>query len=245
MKRYFGTTSSTLAGITSVVRTSTGITINGTENISLWTRSDSTAFPVGYNYIYSKDRQVALLPESTSSNTLITSDGLILVINGTDITVADIFEEGNIPFDNIVPVDYDALLEYASGINPEHKRIFVISGKDGSNNLIVKNNEIYTASGVTYFQTDMDLELTTDSYGYYGITSGSFSETTITFSLVKKQFYLLEAPAGTDMYVDGSLKSPISGTNFYRFDDLDIGLSKYITFNLRNSSASSGTIIIY
>jgi hypothetical protein len=245
MKRYFGTINTTLANITSIVRTNTGITVNGTETISLWTRTNtSTNFPVKYNGILSKTRQVALLPESTDSNTLITRDGLILVINGTDLTVSDLFDEGFIDYDTINPSDYDALLEYATGINPEHKRIFTISGRDVNNNFIVKNNKIYTESGVVYFQTDMDLDLETDDYGYYG--TESFSQTTTTFSLIKKQFYLLEAPAGTTLYVSGILKSPISGTQFYFFSDLDIdNEDKFIEFQLRNDTISSGTIIIY
>jgi len=249
MKRYFGSISATLAGITSVSRTTTGITINGSEDIALWTRSDIANFPAKYNGILSKTRQVALLPESTDSNTLITKDGLILVINGTNLTVVDLFDSGLIAYDSIIPVDYTILTEYALNINPQHKRVFLISGKDVNNNLLTNNLKIYNDSTTTYFRSDMDLDLETDDYGYYGIANASFVEQTSTFSLIKKQFYLIKAPAGTELYIDDVKKDPILEDeivgNFYWFTDLNIGTSKYLTFNLRNSSVLSGTIIIY
>jgi hypothetical protein len=245
MKRYFGTIATTLADITSVVRTSTGITVNGTENISLWTRTDIANFPVKYNGILSKTRQVDLLPESTSSNTLITKDGLILVINETALTVVDLFDSGIIPYNGIVPVDYTILTNYALNINPEHRRVFLISGKDVSNNLLTKNLKIYNDTTNTYFRTDMDLDLPTDNYGYYEIANASFEEEVSEFSLIKKQFYLIEAPAGTELFINNVKKDSIAGTNFYWFNDLDIGTYKYITFQLRNLSINSGTIIIY
>jgi hypothetical protein len=254
MKRYFGTIDTALGNISSVVRNQYGILITnlqneteqiGTEDIPLWDRSDIANFPVKYNGILTTTRQVALLPESTSLNTLITKDGLILVINGTALTVTDLFDNGIIPYDGIVPVDYTILTYYALNINPQHKRVFSISGKDGNNNLLTKYLKIYNEGTKTYFQTDMDLDLQTDNYGYYGIETESFVEEVSEFNLIKKQFYLIEAPAGTTVFYKGAAKNPVTD-NFYWFNDLDIdSTDNYITFQLRNSSVTSGTIIIY
>jgi hypothetical protein len=250
MKRYFGSISATLAGITSVIRNQYGILVNGTEQIGieqnpLWNRDDIANFPAKYNGILSKTRQVALLPESTDSNTLITKDGLILVINGTNLTVVDLFDSGIIAYDSIIPVDYTIPTEYALNINPENRRVFLISGKDVSNNLKTKYTKVYSDLDHTYFQTDMDLNLETDDYGYYKIEIDNFVEETDIFQLIKKQFYLIEAPDETELYINNIKKNPIAD-NFYWFNNLDIdNEDKYITFQLRNSSVSSGTIIIY
>jgi hypothetical protein len=232
-----------ISDIKSIIRTSTP----GTFTIS----TSSTA-KQGYNdpTLYITERSIAIIPNSTTSNTLITNDGIIVVYRNTNlIEVVDLFESGLIAYDSIIPIDYTILTEYALNINPQHKRIFLISGKDVNNNLLTNNLKIYNDSTTTYFRSDMDLDLETDDYGYYGIANASFVEQTSTFSLIKKQFYLIKAPAGTELYIDDVKKDPILEDeivgNFYWFTDLNIGTSKYLTFNLRNSSVLSGTIIIY
>jgi hypothetical protein len=257
MKRYFGTTSSTIAGITSAVRTSTGITINETENISLWTRTDIAGFPVKYSGILYKDRAVPLIPGSSNSNTLITTDGLILLVEGTSITVADLFETGNISYASILPADYEHLINFVTNINYQNKRVFIITGRDENNNIKTKYEKVYINSDTTFFESDMDLDLDTDEYGYYSMPSidfgqGSYKEVT-DFYLIKRQFYLFSLPSNTSLYLfDGTsyvLQAKVTGTSsVFWFKDFNSDNSnKLLRFQLKNSETSldSDFVTIY
>jgi hypothetical protein len=255
MKRYFGTTSSTIASINSVARTLTGITINGTEAISLWTRTeaDINGFPAKYNGIFSKNRQAAVLPGSNTTNTLITTDGLILLIEDTAITVADLFDSGTVQYSLIKPEDYEHLVNFITNFNPQNKRVFLITGRDEDNNFKTKYEKVYINLDQSYFQTDMDLDLPTDEYGYYRMPSIDFGTESIKevtdFYLIKRQFYLISAPTGTELYLyNGSTydaKLEIEDTSIFWFSDFQSDNSdKLLRFKLKNSSEIINTEII-
>ncbi len=208
MKRYFGTTATSFASITSVSRTSTGITINGTEAISLWTRSDTANFPAKYNGVLTTSRRVSLLPESTASNTLITTDGLIIVVEGTTVTVADLFEPEGGLYTGINPTDYAVIADRIT--NNESPDIKVLAGfGDGVNPLKFLNTFVYSESGTTHFSSQMDYPLPTDEYGFYTVSDALWASTydeVTSVSVLKKPFLYVKGP--TDLAVSFE-----SGTN--------------------------------
>ena len=208
MKRYFGTTATSLASITSAVRTSTGININGTEDISLWTRSDTGNFPSKYSGVLTKSRRVELLPESTDSNTLITTDGLILVVEGTTVTVADLFEPEGGLYDDISPDDYQLILARVTNNEAPDKKILAGFG-DGVNPLKFLNTFVYSESGTTHFYSQMDYPLATDEYGLYTVPDAQWASTyreVASVSVLKKPFLYVRGPLGMSVSFE-------SGTN--------------------------------
>jgi len=211
MKRYFGAASTAISSIFSVIRTTTGISINnGAESVTLWNRTtqDINRFPSKYNYVLSKDRPVAVIPGSTSSNTLITSDGLILVLKDGVMTVSDLFESESDTYDSIDPSDYEVITDRITNYNAPDIKVLAGFG-DGTNPLKFLNSFIFSESGVTHFSSQLDYPLAADEYGFYTVSdslwNSDYREVT-TASILKKPFLYVRGPA--DMVVSFE-----SGTN--------------------------------
>jgi hypothetical protein len=269
MKKYTINVQSTalatlnVADITLFTRTTTGVNINETS-VSLTGWDDERNYTLLNKYstlLYKGTKRVPLLPESEISNTFMTSNGLVGVFytgtNGSDryLTVLDLFDSGNFPYSGILPVDGSILEEYILDLNPEYKRIFVASKTGSTDFFEVNNQKIYEESGFSYFLSNLDYNLPTDDYGYYKILSTLWStyETTEEFSLLKKQFYLIEGPSDLEVYYfNGAnyvLKAPVEvGTQLYWFPNLAIEINSdnnLLKLKLKSATINHSTIIIY
>jgi hypothetical protein len=267
MKKYTANVQSTalatlnVADITSFIRTTTGVSINSTAvTLTGWDEERNYTLLNKYSTIlYKGIKRVNLLPESETSNTFITSNGLVGVFyaSGSDryLTVLDLFDTGNFPYSGIVPVDNSILEEYVFDLNPEYKRVFVGSKAGEEDYFEINNQKIYEESTFSYFLSNLDYNLTTDNYGYYKVATSSWStyETTEEFSLLKKQFYLIEGPADLEVYyyngTDYILKSPVEvGTQLYWFPNLAIETdsdNNLLKLKLKSATVNHSTIIIY
>jgi hypothetical protein len=267
MKKYTANVQSTalatlnVADITSFTRTTTGVSINSTAvTLTGWDADRDYELLNKYSTIlYKGNKKVNLLPESEILNTFITSNGLVGVFYVRSLnkylTVLDLFDTGNFPYSEIVPVDNSILEEYVMDLNPEYKRVFVASKTGASDFFEINNQKIYEESGFSYFLSNMDYNLPTDDYGYYKIASSSWPiyETTEEFSLLKKQFYLIEGPADLEVYYyNGTsyiLKAPIEvGTQLYWFPNLAIETdsdNNLLKLKLKSATVNHSTIIIY
>jgi hypothetical protein len=253
--------SSVLASqVTSFQRSSLGVDINGTAiNMTPegWSIDSSLLTKLNRygTLLYAGTKKVPLLPESETSNTFMTSNGLIGVFytRGSNkyLTILDLFDNGNFPYNEIIPIDGSILEEYVLDINPEYKRIFV-AYKEGENDFFkTANQKVYEELTFSYFQSQMDFNLPTDDYGYYKILTSSFLGETEEFSFFKKQFYLIEGPADLVVYYfDGTnyvVKAPVeAGTNLYWFPNLAIDSdNNIIKFKFKSETSNYDTIIVY
>jgi hypothetical protein len=200
MKRYFGAASTAISSIFSVLRTTTGISINnGAESVTLWERTtqDIDRFPSKYNYVLSRERSVALMPGSTSSNTLITSDGLILVLKDGVLAVSDLFESESDTYDSIDPSDYEVITDRITNYNAPDIKVLAGFG-DGTDPLKFLNSFVYSESGVTHFSSQLDYSLPADEYGFYTVSDSlwvsDYREVT-TIPILKKPFLYVKGPA--------------------------------------------------
>jgi hypothetical protein len=272
MKKYTidisltGLSTLTASNVTSFQRSSVGVDINGIALILPgWDSERSYTLLNRYNnlnnvnVLYKGTKRVNLLPESIESNTFMTTNGLVGVFytSGSNkfLTVLDLFDTGNFPYSEIIPIDGSILEEYVTDLNPEYKKVFVAS-KDGEEDYFeINNQKIYEESEFSYFLSNLDYNLPTDDYGYYKIASVSWStyETTEEFSLLKKQFYLIEGPADLEVYYyNGTsyvLKTPVEvGTQLYWFPNLAIEINSdnnLLKLKLKSATVNYSTIIIY
>jgi hypothetical protein len=262
MKKYTASLAATSPAIgtsttiNSLSRVSTGISVNSqTVALTGWNTSrDLSKFSYG-GILSNKQRAVAIIPESTSGNTVITRDGLVACIydlGGTVyVSVIDIFD--NSPIDNatIQPEDYPALLSYLLSNNPEHKSVFVAYKAGSGDNFETKNILIYKDGTHSYFVSDMDTGLDTDDYGYHKISTASFEAETEDFTFLRKQFLVVEGPSDltasangfsttlSALYTDGGIK-------VYWFKNTGItGEDDILTLNFRSSSTNYATIKVY
>jgi hypothetical protein len=250
---------------------SRGVLVNSTHLvISDWssrTDIDVNNSKAKYSSItYKGNRQAHILPESTASNTVITSDGLVGVVysvGGSNyISVIDLYDKGNFDYDEITPGanDYEALQSYVLGDNPEHKRVFIYNrGEDEEEYLSVNNTLVYQKAGNSYFLSQMDYTLITDIYGHYIVKTDYEEEenwendySTVTeFQFFKKQFFVVSGPSDLKLYIDDSEVSPyVEGTNIYYFSDLNIyndsGTdNRFLRFKLKSATSDHGTVIVY
>jgi len=263
MKKYIVNVQSTalatlnVADITSFTRTTTGVNINGTSvSLTGWDATRNYTLLNKYStLLYKGIKRVPLLPESEILNTFMTSNGLVGVFytNNSNryLTVLDLFDSGNFPYNEIVPIDGSILEEYVLNVNPEYRRIFV-AYKEGENDFFkTANQKVYEESTFSYFQSQMDFNLPTDVYGYYKILTSLFLGETEEFSFFKKQFFLIEGPADLVVYYfDGTdyvVKAPVeAGTNLYWFPNLAIDSNNnIIKFKFKSETSNYDTIIVY
>jgi hypothetical protein len=260
MKKYVIVITSTgitaPSGVTALKRNTNvtkGVLLNSTHiEISDWSgrtlpadHSDPALFITG--------RQVSLMPESTSSNTLITNDGLVAVFYQISsvlyMSLLDIFDVGQVDFDDdIEPADYSALLSYTLSTNPEHERIFVAYKAGSGDNFETGNLLVYKDATHSYFASDMDTGLPTDDYGYHKIATASFQAETDDFTFLKKQFFVIEGPSDMVASADVTLEEVYAdgGTKVYWLKDTDIsGENDLVTFNFTSSAVNYTTIKVY
>jgi hypothetical protein len=239
-------------------QTTKGVLLNSTHiEVADWS---SRTFPNNYNdpALYITGRSVPLIPESTSSNTLITNDGLVAVFyqlpTGTYyMSLFDLFDTGTVVYNDITPQDYSALVSYLTSNNPEHKSIFIVykNAPGAAENFRTKNVAIYSdGEGSTYFASDMDTGLETDQYGHHKVSSSSFQEDTDEFTFLKKQFFVVEGPSVTASIDNfGSTLTAVleSGNKkAYWFKDTGItGENDLLALKFRSSAADYGTIKVY
>jgi len=189
-----------------------GILVNETHTgIDTW--SERT-FPADYNNLtlYITNRKVDILPESTTTNTVITNDGLIGVIYQIEsnyyITVVDIFEQDpSGTYLNIELFDFANVSLFTEVDNPFNKRIFICNGDETT--LSTNNREIYRNGDNVYFESEMDYnldrEISETKNGYYITTTdiwNSTYKTTNIFKFYKKQFFRIIGPADLIVALD-------------------------------------------
>lgn len=245
----------TSTAITSLARYSGGVVING-QNIALtgWASArDLSKFNYG-GILYNKTRQISMIPESTSSNTVITRDGLVAVFYQVSsvnyVSVVDLFDTGLTDYDAIQPEDYAALLSYLTATNPIHKRVFVAYKAGSGDNFKTANLLVYKSGGFSYFASDMDTGLPTDDYGYHKIADASFEAETDAFTFLRKQFLVVDGPsvtASTDGFLTTLTPLLTDGDRkVYWFKDAGIsGEDDLIELNFRSSSSNYATIKVY
>jgi hypothetical protein len=214
--------------------------------------------PRDYNNaaLYINNRVVSVLPESTSNNTLITNDGLVVVyyeVEGSKyLIILDIFEQDTALYDEVNPVDYQLLLNHLLD-DPIRKRLFMCQ-TEGSY-LIANNDLIYITNNVYHFYSEMDYpELDTDEYGYYEYEEtvndpwlSTYSKIT-EFKMLKKQFLVIEGPATMEFNGQDQLPFATLGEKkVYLIKYLDIGLfpDSYLNFKLKPTTSAYAGIKIY
>jgi len=167
--------------------------------------------PADYNDLnnYIRGRKVDILPESSSSNTIITNDGLILVLMDTSTAIlVDMFEIGTATYESVDPVDYQLLINHITA-DPIKKRTFICYKE---NTTLVSDNTLIRQEGLdTYFYSEMDYpDLPTDEYGYYKApTISSWNEVPIT-------------AAGPRNNRDTLIPTPVLGNTYFATDELKL-----------------------
>jgi len=178
-----------------------GVLINTIHNTIHYTLEEwnERVLPNDYNNnnLYIRNRIVSIIPESTSTNTIITNDGLIGVLYtvGANIylTIVDLFERGTEDYDAINPSDYISLINHLT-YDPIKKRTFSCVKENGK--LVASNTLIYVENGNAHFYSEMDYPLLDiDDYGYYIASLTDWNSTfnrIEDFVFLKKQFIVLE-----------------------------------------------------
>jgi hypothetical protein len=200
-------------------------------------------------------KKIEVLPESTESNTIVTNDGLIGVLYTVNsvyyLAVLDLYDVGEVNYEDVKPIDGSILTNYVLGINPEHRKMFSVY-KSGSNDFFkTQNQEVYKDSTDTYFRSNIDYDLETDDYGFFKIPTVDFVSETEVFSFYKKQFLFFQGPSDLEIYeLIGSnyvLKEPItSGGSIYWFSDLDVDTdSKFVRLKFKSATSNYSNIIVY
>jgi hypothetical protein len=237
-KRIITTAITSIGDITSLKRaidgSTKGIEINSifTELTNYW---DEVDLPSDYNEAgsYITGRKVDLLPESTTSNTLITNDGLIAVfIAPTTLVIADMFEPSTETYTDIESNGYETLAGYTDSINPLNRRLFIGSIESGL--VKVSNDKVYADNQYTYFVSQMNYDLEVDdNYNYKVLNTNWLSYlSTSDFIFYKKQFFYIKLIVdGEDINADDiTISNPnivnIEGTNFFRVIDVAMTSSK-------------------
>jgi hypothetical protein len=193
-----------------------GVLINTIHNTIHYTLEEwnERVLPNDYNNnnLYIRNRIVSIIPESTSTNTIITNDGLIGVLYtvGANIylTIVDLFERGTEDYDAINPSDYISLINHLT-YDPIKKRTFSCVKENGK--LVASNTLIYVENGNAHFYSEMDYpDLPTDEYGYYKApTISSWNEVPIT-------------AAGPRNNRDTTILSPVLGNTYFATDELKL-----------------------
>jgi len=221
MKKYV--IGSKITTIDQLERAATGVIINGTT-FPIWDKENITKFKYNDPSLYTK-RAIAQFPESTALNTTITNDGLIAIADGTCINIIDLFEDETNVYTDILPVDYQDLLNVTEDTNPLNKRIFIVNSDEFG--VITTKNELIDESRY-YFNSEMDYDITFDEdYGYYITDSGTWISTyksTADFQFYKKQIFVIESNL-TNLSV--TIVGLVEGTD-YEVTDLGSNKKAYI-----------------
>jgi len=257
MKKYTLTAPAgitSIDGITNISRSETTVIINGLAYGSpLWDKDvDHYTYTDPNQFI---KRQVSILPESTSTNTLITNDGLVVVYYEVEenkyLTILDIFEQETALYDDVNPEDYQLLLNHLLE-DPIRKRLFMCQ-TEGSY-LIANNDLVYIANNVYHFYSEMDYpELETDEYGYYETTEALWLSTynkIAEFKMLKKQFLVIEGPATMEFNgTEQDAFAALGEKKVYLIKYLDIGIgpipTSYLNFKLKPTTSAYAGIKIY
>ena len=253
MQRYF----IDVSGITEIITlqryedtNNKGVKINNEEyEIEAWSDRDLTKL-IKYDNINELSllkRQIPLLPESTDSNTTITSNGLVAVLVGNKVTIVDLFETGDFDLNKIIPNEAEVIKSYSETTNPEYKRIFIVN-KDGDY-LTINNTKMYEKGEFTYFFSNMDYPLLkTDDYGFYEIKTDNWTdyEKVDTFQFYTKTQFSL---SGIDIKEVELLKNDdstetITGVDGVYFIPPAYTTGSIIRFKIKPRSSEYGTLIV-
>jgi hypothetical protein len=205
-----------------------GITINSTFiEVEDWAEK---TLPADYNDSnnYIRGRKVDVLPESSPSNTIITNDGLILVLMDANTAIlVDMFEISDILYSDILETGYFSIGLYTNNINPLNRRLFLGSINNGL--VTVSNDKIYSDSTNTYFVSQMDYNLPMNEDYYFEVLNSDWNNAyslTSSFVLYKKQFFqfkLFIGGAEVPFTINSSdTFEPIGDTSFFRLKPIEM-----------------------
>jgi hypothetical protein len=169
-----------------------------------------TSLPTDYNDIgsYIRNRAVDIIPESTSDNTLITNDGLIIVFasdsegNNKTLTLIDMFEvDTSTTYGTINSNGYLELEGYSDSVNPLNRKLFIanISVDNDNEYVTIGNDRVYSDDDNTHFVSQMDYTLVPgldfDTDYNFRVSNDDWNEEysfTDNFVFYKKQFFFIK-----------------------------------------------------
>lgn len=205
-----------------------------------------------YPYI---NKAIPNIPYSTNANTIITSDGLALVIrNENSYLLADLFEDSNKEFHDIIlsPGDVGMLNNYPTN-NIIHHRFFVCSGKN-VNTISFGNDLIAEFDNKKYYMSQSDLDevmvdIMDDTENPYYLFE-NIGDTTDFIRIPARQYYKIETNIEDltfNIYNDNINSSSVE----YRFENnmlelVDISLTgeDYIAMEFYTSNDIDGKYVV-
>jgi hypothetical protein len=219
-----------------------GITINSAFiEVEDWAER---TLPADYNDSnnYIRGRKVDILPESSSSNTIITNDGLILVLMDPSTAIlVDMFEISDTLYSDISETGYFSIGLYTDNINPLNRRLFL--GSIDSGLVTVSNDKIYSDSTDTHFVSQMDYDLAMDDDYYFEVSNSDWTNTyssTSSFVFYKKQFFQFKLFIG-GVEVPFTINSSdtfesIADTSFFRLKPIEMASDRVtLSFSVNTS----------